>query len=247
MPRLHVPGDGLAGDELTLEGDAHRYLTRVLRLRAGDSVVLFDGAGTERTATLRDVGARQARLALGPRRAAGGGGARVTLIQGIAKGDRMDWLVEKATELGVYRIAPALTERTVARPEAGAGRVRRWRTIAAEAARQSGRADVPTIDEPAAFADHLAGLGAEGAPTPRFVLWEETREPSLRAALAALTSPPTALTLLVGPEGGLSRAEVTSAEAGGFVAVSLGSRILRVETAALSALTLAQAATGGLG
>jgi 16S rRNA (uracil1498-N3)-methyltransferase len=181
VARLYVPGerlDGAAADgRLEIGGEAHRYLSRVLRLGAGDEVTLFDGRGVEVEARIVASGARATRLELGARRAvAAAAGARVTLLQAIAKGERMDWLVEKATELGVARIAPVVTARGVARPDGEAGRVRRWRTLAAEAARQCGRADVPAVDAPRALAAALAAPDLELGPL-RLVLWENAPPP----------------------------------------------------------------------
>jgi 16S rRNA (uracil1498-N3)-methyltransferase len=163
----------------------------------------------------------------------------ITLIQAVPRGDRMDLVLQKTTELGVARIVPVLTSRSVARPPAD--RARRWQTIAAEAARQSGRADVPSVGAPLPLAEALP-LAAPCAR--RFALWEEERERPLRRALGDAPGP--TLALLVGPEGGLAPAEVEQARAAGFVTVGLGPRILRVETAAIVAVALVQAAAGAL-
>jgi 16S rRNA (uracil1498-N3)-methyltransferase len=258
--RLFVAPERLAGARLVegrivrlvLEGDAHKHVARVLRARAGDALVLFDGAGTEVDAEVVRVGARDAELALGARRAAPEATAPVaiTLLVAVPRGERMELIVQKTTELGVARIVPVVSGRSVARPEPGSARVGRWEKIAREAARQCGRADVPVVDEPTPFA---AAVGAADLPALRLATWEATRGTSLRAALAAAFAArtnaperPPGVALLVGPEGGLAPDEIAAAEAHGFVAVTLGPRILRVETAAIAAVALAQAAAGGL-
>jgi 16S rRNA (uracil1498-N3)-methyltransferase len=237
MPRVFVPSERLIGGQVVLDGESHRHLVKVLRLQPGDGVMVFDGGGTEIEARVVAVGPRTIELSLGPRRAVTLASVSVTLLQAVPKGERMDLIVQKATELGVSAIVPVLAGRSVARPSAS--RARRWQTIAQEAARQSGRADVPAVSDPVPLAQAVA-VAPEGA---RFVLWEEEHGQSLRRAL---DGPAQAVTLLVGPEGGLAVAEVVEARTHGFVPVGLGPRILRVETAAIVALALVQAAAGGL-
>jgi 16S rRNA (uracil1498-N3)-methyltransferase len=247
--RLFVAPGRLAGARLVLDGPDHKYVARVLRARAGDALVLFDGAGTEIDAEVVRVGVRDVELTLGARRAAPQATAPVaiTLLVAVPRGERMELVVQKATELGVARIVPVVSGRSVARPEPGGARAGRWEKIAREAARQCGRADVPTVDEPTPLGDAVAA----DLPELRLATWEATRGTSLRAALAAAfgaapADRPRGVALLVGPEGGLAADEIAAAEAHGFVAVTLGPRILRVETAAITAVALAQAAAGGL-
>lgn len=237
MPRVFVPSERLSGEKVVLDGEPHRHLVKVLRLQPGSDVQIFDGGGTEIEARVVAVGPRTIELALGHRRAVALAPVSITLLQAVPKGERMDLIVQKATELGVVAIVPVLADRSVARP--GAGRTRRWQTIAQEAARQSARADVPAISDPLPLAEAVA-RAPEGA---RFVLWEEEHGQSLRRAL---DGGPRAITLLVGPEGGFAVGEVVEARTHGFVPVGLGPRILRVETAAIVALALVQAAAGGL-
>jgi 16S rRNA (uracil1498-N3)-methyltransferase len=237
MPRVFVPSERLIGQQVLLDGEPHRHLVKVLRLQPGDGVLVFDGGGTEIEAQVLAVGPRTIELSLGPRRAVTLAGVSITLLQAVPKGERMDLIVQKATELGVTAIIPVLAGRSVAKP--GAARTRRWQTIAQEAARQSGRADVPQVSDPIALAEAVE-RAPEGA---RFVLWEEEHGQSLRRALDGATR---SITLLIGPEGGLAVAEVVEARTRGFVPVGLGPRILRVETAAIVALALVQAAAGGL-
>jgi len=237
VPQEHWP-QGAATVSLT--GPLQRHLGLVLRCRVGDEFELFDGEGREAPARVTDVDARRIELAVGAT-AAGKLDVQepLVLLQGLAKGDRMDLVVQKTTELGVTRIVPVICARSVARPGEGAQRITRWRTIAREAARQSGRADVPQVDAPMSFADALAGLGP--LDDTRLALWEEARGAPLLAALPETG----AVALLVGPEGGLERDEIAQAGAAGFAVVDLGKRILRTETAAIVAVALAQAARGG--
>jgi 16S rRNA (uracil1498-N3)-methyltransferase len=247
--RLYVPAERLEGARLTLAGDEHKYLARVLRARAGDRLTLFDGAGTEVEAEVARVGTRETELALGARRAGAvtAPPVAITLLVAAPRGARLELVIQKTTELGVARIVPIVSERSVARPEPK--QRARWERIAREAARQCGRADVPRVDEPVALA---AAVVAPDLPAARFALWEAERGQSLRAALARAYSaeargrrhPPTAL--LVGPEGGFPSDELALATAAGFVPVSLGPRVLRVETAAITAVVLVQSAAGGL-
>jgi 16S rRNA (uracil1498-N3)-methyltransferase len=240
MPRVFIPAQLLDGERVTLDRAASRHLVKVLRLQAGADVCVFDGCGTEIEGRVVRASATGVELALGERHRVLSPLVTITLLQSVPRGDRMDVIVQKTTELGVTRIVPVLSARGMVKPPPG--KTRRWRTIAQEAARQSGRADVPVVADAVALDVALAGAAVAGGT--RLVLWEEERALPLRLLLAQV--PPAPVTLLIGPEGGFSENEVESARAQGFRSVGLGPRILRVETAALVAVALTQAAVGGL-
>jgi 16S rRNA (uracil1498-N3)-methyltransferase len=237
--RLFVPAERLAGARVVLTGDEHRHVARVLRAQPGDALTLFDGAGIEVQAEVVRVDAREVEVALGARRSVPGSAAAVavTLLVAVPRGERMELVVQKTTELGVARIVPVIAGRSVARPEAS--RRERWEKVAREAARQCGRADVPRVEAPAPLAD---ALNLPDLPAARLALWEGERQQPMRAALGQ----DRAIALLVGPEGGFEPDEIARARTAGFRPVSLGPRILRVETAAIVSVALAQAAAGGL-
>jgi 16S rRNA (uracil1498-N3)-methyltransferase len=240
MPRVFIPAQLLDHERVTLDRVASRHLIKVLRLQAGAEVCVFDGCGTEIEGRIVRARAAGVEVELGARHRVPLPLASITLLQSVPRGDRMDFIVQKTTELGVTRIVPVLSARGMVKPPPG--KTRRWRTIAQEAARQSGRADVPEVAEVTALDAALAGAAEAGGT--RLVLWEEERALPLRQIL--VQTPPLPVTLLVGPEGGLSQEEVASARAQGFRTVGLGPRILRVETAALVAVALTQSAIGGL-
>jgi len=240
MPRVFVPAQFLDGERVTLDRSGSRHLVKVLRLQAGAEVRVFDGRGTEIEGRIVRASAAGVELALGQRHRVAVSLVSITLLQSVPRSDRMDLIVQKTTELGVTRIVPVLSDRGMVKPPPG--KTRRWRTIAQEAARQSGRADVPEVADVVPLDVAVASATAAGGT--RFILWEEERSLPLRQVLAQ--APPAPVTLLVGPEGGFSEKEVESARAQGFRAVGLGPRILRVETAALVAVALTQAAVGGL-
>jgi 16S rRNA (uracil1498-N3)-methyltransferase len=238
--RFLVAPEALASGEVVFRSDQARQIAAVLRLRAGDAVSVFDGTGREWTARLTVATPREARGALVAERP---GDApprlRLTLAQVAPRGAAMDLIVAKATELGVWRIAPLEAEHSVRR-EAAAGREARWRRIVAEAAEQCGRRRVPGVESPRPLAAYLASRPAD---EPLLVCDAgEGAEPLPRAcgALAAFS----ALAVLVGGEGGLSAGEVACATAHGGRRVALGPRLLRAETAALAALAIVQAWLG---
>ena len=244
MRRLLVPAAQIEDGGARVGGDALHYLARVLRLGVGDELEVFDGAGRAFPARIATLDESEARLELGPARAAPLA-PRITLAQGIAKGDKMDLVVQKATELGAARVVPLQLERCVVRldPARGADRAKRWQRIADEAARQCGRADVPAVDEPEALDAFLAGAEARGERVA--VLWEEEGSARLGPWVAAHLGEPIAL--VIGPEGGLAAREVDQIRAAGGDVVGLGPRILRTETAGLAALAVAMHLAGELG
>jgi 16S rRNA (uracil1498-N3)-methyltransferase len=248
IPRVYVDLPLASGATVELPAPAASHVTRVLRLRAGDALTLFNGRGGEYAATL----ARPA--AQGHARAEVGAHAAVeresplalTLLQAVARGERMDLVVQKATELGVTRIVPLATERSVVRLDErqAAKRLEHWRGIAIAACEQCGRNRLPRIDAITDFdrlADATHGL-ALGDTGPRLML-----EPNAPAPLAAFAARLTAATLLIGPEGGLSEREAALARRAGFAACRLGPRVLRAETAPLVALAALQLLAGDLG
>ncbi|HEY7375832.1 MAG TPA: 16S rRNA (uracil(1498)-N(3))-methyltransferase [Polyangia bacterium] len=240
--RLFVPPESLHATPIVVRGDEHHHLARVLRARPGDAITLFDGAGAELAARVVRVGRAETELAAEAQAAPATAGSEtpLVLLTAVPRGGRMDFLVQKCCELGVSRIVPVITARSVVRPEPD--RRARWDKIAREAARQCGRADVPVVDAPVALPAALA-VAAPALPARRLVLSPDGDGRPLRALLPDRA----ATALLVGPEGGLAPAESEAAQAAGFVPVSLGPRILRVETAAMVAVALAAEAFGALG
>lgn len=240
--RLFVPEPLRAGAELRLDADRSHYVARVLRVRAGDALVLFDGSGHEHPSSVASVARQGVTVSVGAARAGRPESPlRVHLLQGVSRGERMDWVVQKATELGVARITPVVTEFSVVRlDDRRAGRrARHWERIAAGACEQCGRSVLPRIDAPRSFADALAEAAAGGGS--KLVLHAASRE-----ALGAREAMTDRLALLIGPEGGLSAAELASSEEAGFLSRALGPRILRTETAAVAALAVLQSRFGDL-
>jgi 16S rRNA (uracil1498-N3)-methyltransferase len=244
MRRFILQPDQLADGRVTFDADESRHLTRVLRLRPGDTVLATDGAGRDFTVRLESLGERATGTVLAEAAGVAASPLAITLIQGVPKGDKMETIVCAATELGVARVWPALCERTIVRlePSRWRDRARRWQRVAREAAKQSRRAVIPEVEAPRPLAEVLAA----GPPADlALCLWEAEGTP-LREVLAAAVSPRSAV-VLVGPEGGLARAEVELARARGFTVVSLGPRILRTETAGPVITAVLQSRLGDLG
>jgi 16S rRNA (uracil1498-N3)-methyltransferase len=245
--RLFVEPARLADEVVVLTDEDHRYLTRVLRLGVGEAVTLFDGKTVEALARISRVGPRALELRIEERRAVlADTRPQVTLIQGLGKGDKLDLVVQKATELGLARFIPVTTARAVARLDGTAARAlqrrARWQKIAREAARQSGRLDVPEVEGVTTL---TTALRAAPKDSLKLMLWEGARQTSLRAEIPAVA--PRQIVIVVGPEGGFTVEEVEEARQHGFIAVGLGPRVLRTETAALVMLAILGFALGDLG
>lgn len=246
VTRVHVPGPLVAGATAALPERAATHVVRVLRMRAGDALVVFDGAGAEHDAGIASVRADRVDVAVGARRDANRESPlAITLVQGVSRGERMDYTIQKATELGVQRIVPVLAERTVVRLDAAqaAKKLAHWQAVAIAACEQCGRARVPVVESPRRFLDHLAlAHGAADERHVRLVLAPDgTRSP------ADLPAPLAAVELLVGPEGGLTDEEERLAGTRGYAGLRLGPRILRTETAGAAAIAVLQALRGDLG
>ena len=241
LTRVYVDAPLAAGTRVTLEGGAASHVTRVLRLRVGEALTLFNGSGGEYAASIEQSQGGRVAVAIGGQRAIERESPlALTLAQGVSRGERMDLVVQKATELGVSGLVPVLTERSVVRLTAQQAerRLNHWRAIAVAACEQSGRNRLPAIAAPVPLKDFLRS-GTDGMT--RLLL-----SPGAGATLADVPRPVTAVTVLIGPEGGLAQAEQEAAVAAGFKAVRLGPRVLRTETAAIVALTLLQREFGDL-
>jgi 16S rRNA (uracil1498-N3)-methyltransferase len=245
MHRLFVPPEQLGGPRIRLTSEQARYLGTVLRLKPGEEIEVFDGKGARFRAWLEDapeLDAAALRIAEplreGPMRA-----VDVVLVQALAKGEKMELVVQKATELGASRIVPLAAERAVVRldGERGGSRAARWRRVAEEAARQCGRADVPRVDEPSGW-DAVFDL-LRDEPLRRGLLLDP--EESLRLGQAARGA--RRVLLAVGPEGGFSPEERARAREGGLLPAGLGPLVLRTETAGLAALAVVLHVSGELG
>jgi 16S rRNA (uracil1498-N3)-methyltransferase len=216
-----------------------------MRLKAGDAVTLFDGRGFEYGAVITEPGGRRAHLIINTKnRIAEEALPKITLAQALPKGAKFDWIIQKATELGVARILPFTSARSIPKiPESkGEQKLGRWRKIAAEAAEQCGRSDVPDVPGILSF-EAVMDQAVPGSL--KIIFWEAESERSLREILEGNTGDIEDVFAVVGPEGGFTPQEIDRARAAGFVAASLGSRVLRVETAALAVLAILQFELGG--
>jgi 16S rRNA (uracil1498-N3)-methyltransferase len=239
--RVYVGAPLACGTRVTLEGSAASHLTRVLRLRAGETLTLFNGMGGEFAASIDKAHGGQVTVRVGEHRPRERESPlTLTLAQGVSRGERMDLVVQKATELGVSRLVPVLTERSVVRLDARQAerKLSHWRAIAAGACEQSGRNRLPELAPPLPLWEFLQQ--AHGGAV-RLLL-----SPAASSKIDELPRPLARATVLIGPEGGLAQAEHEAATASGFMAVCLGPRVLRTETAAIAALTLLQHEFGDL-
>ena len=238
-PRVYVDADLAAGRELGLPLETAAHLVRVLRLRADDAVVLFNGDGRDYAGTLLAARREDTRVLVG---SAGEvepePPLRLHLAVGVSRGERMDLVIQKAVELGVASIRPLFTERSVVRLDAERMERRHahWHGVLVAACEQSGRRRLPRLHPAQALADWLPTVAGTAL----------LLDPQAERSLAALPAPRGEATLLVGPEGGLSAEERGRAVRAGFTAVRLGPRILRTETAPLAALTAMQVLWGDL-
>ena len=246
LPRFLVPPGAVRDGAATVGGQELAHMRKVLRLRPGAHVLLWDGEGTEHEALLRayegGVAAMTVVRSYRPQRESP---LAVTLAQAVGKGDKMDWIVEKSTELGVACVAPFFSSHTVPRfaGDKGQRRRERWEKIAAAAARQCGRTRIPEVRDAVPFE---AVLARDWRCEAKLFFWEGLSGrglASIREELGGLRS----VLVMVGPEGGFSEEEAASAAARGFHTVALGKRILRTETAAVAAVCAVQLLWGDLG
>ena len=237
LSRLYVDAPLNVGGRIELDDDAAHYVRTVLRLKTGDAIVLFNGQGGEYPSRFSEVSRKNVRVEIEQFDARDvESPLRVNLGMGISRGDRMDWAVQKAVELGVTSLTPLMTERCVTKLT-DAKKIQRWQHwqhIVQHAAEQSGRTRVPQLGD---ITDYLDWVDKQDGLKLFF-------DPHATQSLADLTPNDQRVTLLSGPEGGFSDAEREIAKAAGFVPVRMGARILRTETAVLSALSAAQTLWG---
>jgi 16S rRNA (uracil1498-N3)-methyltransferase len=254
IPRIFVRPEQLAkdADQLALgEQDSH-YLCQVLRLKPGATVQIFDGQGNRYDAQLAISDKRHSVVnALQPVKGLSASAIRITLVQGIARGDRMDWLIEKSCELGVHQIMPVNTANSTARvsKDRADKKQRHWHRVAVAACAQCGRDTVPAIAAVTSLTAAIAALGTDqcvicltpGA-TQSLAQWCHTVSRSEQRELQAGAE----ITLVVGPESGFSETETKDLIERGAIALGIGPRILRTETAGITALTVLQTIAGDL-
>jgi 16S rRNA (uracil1498-N3)-methyltransferase len=241
LSRVYVGAELRPGSLVELPSAASSHLTKVLRLRSGDELVLFAGDGREFQAAVESVRGAHVEARVGEARAVDRESPLgVTLVQGIARADRMDVIVQKATELGVARIVPVLCRRSVVRLDAkqAESKAAHWRAIAVSACEQCGRNRLPLIETARRLIDHLADAPSSGS---RLVLDPDAEGHPAAAPAGA------AVEVAIGPEGGFEAEELEAFAAAGFQPVRLGPRVLRTETAAIAALVWLQTRHGDLG
>ena len=239
MHRFYVGGEQLLGGDIQFSPAQVRQIIRVLRMGVGSHVLAFNSSGKEWevqivTASPREVIGQIVAERSTPRESL----LRIVLLQGLLKGEKMDYLIQKVTEMGVAEVVLLSTRRTVAH---GSGKVARWNRIALEAAEQSGRLTIPKLTGPHCLEEYVA----QPDPGTAIVLWESERVGTFAELLDAGPRPDQ-IKILVGPEGGLETDEVALLKRVGFVPVSLGPRTLRAETAAVAALAVLQHRWGDL-
>ncbi len=281
MTRIFLPPELLIPEQITITGDQARYLSLVLRVKPGDQLIVFDGSGFKYDCTILKSHKKEIvaeKIKKEPYSVESP--ISITLAQGIAKGEKMDLIIQKSTELGVRKVVPLITEHSDVRHTE---KLQRWRKIALSASQQSGRDKIPEIMEPVEFREFLNNLPASrcnasrqqepslfskegntpltplyrGEYSPplkkgdeggfsRIIFSEEHKERNLKKILTDIKDVKN-ITLLIGPEGGFSKDEVTGAVEKGFIKASLGPRILRTETAPLAALSIIQYELGDVG
>ncbi|MBI4687098.1 MAG: 16S rRNA (uracil(1498)-N(3))-methyltransferase [Nitrospirae bacterium] len=260
MTCIFLPQEEITSNEIRIKGEQARHLS-VLRIKQGETIRIFDGKGNRYTSKVVSAHKKEFIVEIIEKEAfSAESPLSITLAQGMPKGDKMELIIQKAAELGVRTIVPVITEHADVRETA---KLERWRKIALSASEQCGREKIPEVEEPVPFEKFLKNF-----PSPLFVkegyqkspplkkgdeggflgiiFAEEQKERNLKQTLTNFTGIKN-ITLLIGPEGGFSSTEVASAKEKGFLTASLGPRILRTETAAITALSIIQYELGDMG
>ena len=246
MRRFFVEPGFLRQESGVISGELFRHISTVLRLKCGDHICLADGSGHEAEAKIAAIGKDGIHVEIGPPRHSSSivDSPRITVCQGLPKGEKTDLILQKCTELGVARIELFQAARSVTRleDERLVKRLSRWERIVQEAARQSGREDIPAVGFSGSLAEALRSNGSSLG----LLLWEGEEDKRLREVLARVEKPET-ISVVIGPEGGLTSEETARAVDLGFIPVSLGKRILRTETAGLAVVSILQYVWGDVG
>lgn len=245
MPRIFLPISDHP-DTIRITGEKARYLKAVLRCTGGEELEVLDGRGRSFRTKIRSITKKELLAeVLEEGRCETESSLNIILVQGLLKGEKMDFVIQKTTELGVKEIIPAITERSQVRDTRRSGR---WKKVAEEASRQSGRSEVPLIHDPVPFSEIFSGIPSY---EPYFIKCRGLifREGGGIGAAEAMEKAKDceSVMLAVGPEGGFTGDEVKTAESRGFITTSLGNRILRAETAAIAVTCIAQLLLGDLG
>ncbi len=246
ITRIYTPTELAKDKKVALTPAGVSHVAKVLRARIGDTVAVFDGAGNEYRATIDAITAKNVVVTLTEAVAtASESPLKITLVQGISRGERMDWVVQKTTELGIAAIVPVITGRSVVKldRDQAAKRHEHWRNIAIGACEQCGRAQLPELHPPISLGGFLE---KNHRASVKWVL-DPAATQSLIGLCESRNTDTSDLQLLIGPEGGLGDDELAAAKRAGFVPVCLGPRILRTETAAVAAIALVQGMWGDLG
>ena len=248
MRSFFLGDNAVSGDQVTVTGELYRHMARVLRLKKGNEVELIDDGGTRLSGVIDEVGAKALTVRItaaapvpAPEQEQG---VRITLYQGLPKGEKLDLILQKCTELGVAEMVTFDAARSIVKlkGERSAARLSRYEKIVQEAARQSGRGAPPRV----AIGGNLETVLRESRQTVKLLLWEGEEKTTLHELFKGYPAPES-VAVVVGPEGGLSSEEVRQAEASGFVPVTLGKRILRTETAGLAMVSILQFHWGDMG
>jgi 16S rRNA (uracil1498-N3)-methyltransferase len=251
LTRVFVDGELRPGNIVELERNTASHLAKVLRARSGDELVLFNGDGREFPASIESVrGSRVSASINAARSVDRESPLKVTLIQCVPRGDRMDFVVQKATELGVERIVPVLSQRSVVRLDAAqaASKQAHWRAVAVSACEQCGRNRLPAVEAPQPLLNYLGAM----APRPashalRLILEpEDAAAGSVRAIDVAAGRAVTHAEIAIGPEGGFAPEELDAFQLSAFSVLGLGPRVLRTETAAIAAVVMLQTRFGDM-
>ena len=238
-PRIYSKQSLTSGATLALEEGQSVHVARALRMKTDDLLVLFEGRGSEWPAHIRQVDKKAVTVELGERsERSSESPLHIHIGIAISRGDRMDWIIQKATELGVSAITPLRSERSEVKlkGERAEKKLRHWQQIAISACEQSGRNTLPQLGSLTQLSDWAGNVDAK----TKYVLHHRA------SATAEISETPSSIALLIGPEGGLTEAEIASSEQAGFTALALGPRVLRTETAPLAAIAILQARWGDM-
>jgi 16S rRNA (uracil1498-N3)-methyltransferase len=250
LTRVFVEGELRSGSIVELPRETGAHLAKVLRARSGDEVVLFNGDGREFTGAVEKVQGSRVSASIGAARNIDRESPfQLTLVQCVPRGDRMDFIVQKATELGVVRIIPVLSRRSVVRLDENqaASKQAHWRGVAVSACEQCGRNRLPSVAAPRPLLNYLGALGhATADESLRLVLEPEPEQGTARSTDVASLQAVSRAEIAIGPEGGFAPEELEAFDLSAFSRLALGPRVLRTETAAIAAIVVLQARFGDM-